>query len=253
MAGKSTYIRQVALLTLLAQIGSFVPARSMPSSASSTASSRASAPATTSSRGSSTFMVEMTETANILNNATERSLVILDEVGRGTSTYDGLSLAWAICEALHEELGCRALFATHYHQLTELADLMPGVHNCHVAVREWENEIVFLHRIQAGGTDKSYGLHVARLAGVPGEILDRAHKILDELEREGEQIKPLAIRERSQSRESTAKPQPRQRQLDLFRPPSDRLLAEIEKLELDELSPMDALLKLREIKDRYTT
>ncbi|PIE23610.1 MAG: DNA mismatch repair protein MutS [Planctomycetota bacterium] len=250
MAGKSTYIRQVALLTLLAQIGSFVPARSMELGLVDRIFTRVGA-SDDIARGSSTFMVEMTETANILNNATEHSLVILDEVGRGTSTYDGLSLAWAICEALHQDLGCRALFATHYHQLTELADLMPGVHNCHVAVREWENEIVFLHRIQPGGTDKSYGLHVARLAGVPGSILDRANQILDELESEGESIKPLAVHKRSQSREAAYHPTPRQ--LNLFRPSADRLLDEIEKLSPDELSPMDALLKLKELRDRYST
>src|SRR5208282_4745567 len=128
-----------------------------------------------------TFMVEMTETANILNNASEKSLVILDEIGRGTSTLDGLSLAWAIAEHIALEVRCRTLFATHYHELTELARRFKGVRNLNVAVREWEDQIVFLHRIVEGGTDRSYGIHVARLAGVPREVLDRARQLLSEL------------------------------------------------------------------------
>ena len=133
-------------------------------------------------RGQSTFMVEMTETANIINNATLRSLVILDEVGRGTSTYDGLALAWAITEHLATHLKCRTLFATHYHELTELAELFDNIRNCNVAVREWMDEVVFLHRILPGGTDKSYGIHVAKLAGIPKPILARSKEILEELE-----------------------------------------------------------------------
>ena len=127
-------------------------------------------------------MVEMTEAANILNNATPRSLVILDEIGRGTSTYDGVSLAWAITEYLHNQLGCRALFATHYHELAQLAATLPGLRNYNVLVREWHEDIVFLHKIAAGSADKSYGIHVARLAGVPAEVLDRARQVLDQLE-----------------------------------------------------------------------
>src|SRR6185437_9159893 len=131
--------------------------------------------------GQSTFMVEMTETANILNNATERSLVILDEIGRGTSTLDGLSLAWAIAEHIASDVRCRALFATHYHELTDLAQRFRGVKNLNVAVREWEDQVVFLHRIVEGGTDRSYGIHVARLAGVPKPVLNRARQLLSEL------------------------------------------------------------------------
>src|SRR5262249_12477378 len=134
------------------------------------------------SRGQSTFMVEMTEAANILNNATPRSLVILDEIGRGTSTYDGVSLAWAIAEYLHNRVACRALFATHYHELADLAETLPGLRNYNVLVREWHDEIVFLHKIAAGSADKSYGIHVARLAGVPEEVLGRARQVLTELE-----------------------------------------------------------------------
>jgi DNA mismatch repair protein MutS len=181
MAGKSTYIRQVALLVLMAQIGSFVPARSMRWGLVDRIFARVGA-SDEISRGQSTFMVEMVETANILHNASRRSLVILDEIGRGTSTFDGLSLAWAITEYLSTQVGCRTLFATHYHELTELPDLLEGVKNLNVAVREYHDEVIFLHRIVAGGADKSYGVHVARLAGIPREVLTRAGEVLAELE-----------------------------------------------------------------------
>jgi DNA mismatch repair protein MutS len=134
------------------------------------------------SRGRSTFMVEMTEAANILNNATDRSLVILDEIGRGTSTYDGVSLAWALTEYLHDQIGCRALFATHYHELAQLAERLPGLRNYNVLVRECQDDVVFLHQIAPGSADKSYGIHVARLAGVPQNVLERANEVLAELE-----------------------------------------------------------------------
>jgi DNA mismatch repair protein MutS len=181
MAGKSVYIRQVALLTLLAQMGSFVPASQATIGLVDRIFTRVGA-SDELNRAQSTFMVEMIEAANILNNATDRSLVILDEIGRGTSTYDGVSLAWAITEYLHDEIGCRALFATHYHELAQLAERLPGLRNYNVLVQEWQDEIVFLHKITAGSADKSYGIHVARLAGVPSEVLDRAHEVLIELE-----------------------------------------------------------------------
>ena len=181
MSGKSTYIRQVALLVLMAQTGSFIPAKDAQIGLVDRIFTRVGA-SDELVRGQSTFMVEMTETANIINNATGKSLVILDEVGRGTSTYDGLSLAWAITEHIASQLKCRTLFATHYHELTELAELFANVKNCNVAVREWMDEVVFLHKILPGGTDKSYGLHVAKLAGVPKTILDRSKEILEELE-----------------------------------------------------------------------
>jgi DNA mismatch repair protein MutS len=181
MSGKSTFIRQVALLTLLAQMGSFVPARSARIGIVDRIFTRVGA-SDELGRGHSTFMVEMTEAANILNNAGPRSLVILDEIGRGTSTYDGVSLAWAITEYLHNQVGCRALFATHYHELAQLAETLPGLRNYNVLVREWQEDIVFLHKIAAGSADKSYGIHVARLAGIPGEVLDRAKQVLVELE-----------------------------------------------------------------------
>ena len=181
MAGKSTYIRQVALLVLLAQTGSFIPAKKAQIGIADRIFTRVGA-SDELIRGQSTFMVEMTETANILNNATDRSLVILDEVGRGTSTYDGLSLAWAITEHLANAVKCRTLFATHYHELTELGQLLVNVKNLNVAVREWAGDVVFLHKIIAGGTDKSYGIHVAKLAGIPKSILSRSGEILKDLE-----------------------------------------------------------------------
>lgn len=181
MSGKSTYIRQVALLVLMAQIGSFIPAKNAEIGLVDRIFTRVGA-SDELVRGQSTFMVEMNETANIINNATDKSLVILDEVGRGTSTYDGLSLAWAITEHIAGKIKCRTLFATHYHELTELAELFGNVKNCNVAVREWMDEVVFLHKILPGGTDKSYGIHVAKLAGLPKTILERSKEILEELE-----------------------------------------------------------------------
>ncbi len=181
LSGKSTFIRQTALLTLLAQMGSFVPARRARIGIVDRIFTRVGA-SDDLGRGHSTFLVEMIEAANILNNATARSLVILDEIGRGTSTYDGLSLAWAITEHLHDRIGCRALFATHYHELARLADTLPGLRNCNVQVQEGPDEIVFLHRIAPGCAARSYGIHVARLAGVPGEVLQRAEQVLGQLE-----------------------------------------------------------------------
>jgi DNA mismatch repair protein MutS len=181
MAGKSVFIRQVALLTLLAQMGSFVPARSARIGLADRIFTRVGA-SDELSRAQSTFMVEMTEAANILNNASARSLVILDEIGRGTSTYDGVSLAWAITEYLHDQVGCRALFATHYHELAQLAEKLPALRNYNVLVQEYQDEIIFLHKIAPGSADKSYGIHVARLAGVPEEVLNRAKDVLAELE-----------------------------------------------------------------------
>ncbi len=181
MAGKSTYIRQVALLTLMAQLGSFVPAKRARIGLADRIFARVGA-SDELSKGQSTFMVEMVETARILNTATDRSLVILDEIGRGTSTYDGLSLAWAIVEHVHDSVGARTLFATHYHELTQLDKSLPGVRNFNVAVKEWDDNIVFLHRIVPGGADKSYGIHVARLAGIPQNVNERAKDILAQLE-----------------------------------------------------------------------
>jgi len=213
MAGKSTYIRQVALIVLMAQIGSFVPASSAEIGLVDRVFTRVGANDDL-SRGQSTFMVEMNETANIVNNASDRSLVILDEIGRGTSTFDGLSIAWSVAEFLHDKIKARTLFATHYHELTKLAAERKGVANFNVAVREWNEQIIFLRKIIPGGADKSYGIHVARLAGIPKEILDRARDILSHLEKPNGAVevqKPAKIRRGKKPAPISQKPQ-----LDLF-------------------------------------
>jgi len=221
MAGKSTYIRQVALLTLLAHCGCWVPARRMRLGPVDRIFTRVGA-ADELARGQSTFMVEMLEAANILHNATGQSLVILDEVGRGTSTFDGISLAWAITEHLATRVGCRTLFATHYHELTELGELLEPVFNLNVAVREYEDQVVFLHRIVPGAADRSYGLHVARLAGLPRDVLERANAVLSELEktfaRESQRPVLAAVQRR------------RQRQLRLFEEPEELVIRQLREL-----------------------
>ena len=208
MAGKSTYIRQVALIVLMAQIGSFVPAASAEIGLADRIFTRVGA-SDDLARGQSTFMVEMNEASNIVNNATERSLVILDEIGRGTSTFDGLSIAWSVAEFLHDKIKARTLFATHYHELTKLAEERKGVCNLNVAVREWNEQIIFLRKIVPGGADKSYGIQVARLAGLPKEILDRAKEILTHLEKPNSASEaPVKSKRRSKSAKTAAeKPQ----------------------------------------------
>jgi len=188
------------------------------------------------SRAQSTFMVEMTEAANILNNATAKSLVILDEIGRGTSTYDGVSLAWAITEHLHDHPGCRALFATHYHELAQLADSLPRLRNYNVLVREWQDDIVFLHKIAPGSADKSYGIHVARLAGVPPEVLERARQVLADLE--------------AHHLSTSAPPQGggrmhRPKQPSLFAQCDDPVLQAVRDFDVDRTSPEEALAQLK--------
>ena len=237
MAGKSTYIRQVALIVLLAQTGSFVPAEEAHIGVVDRIFTRVGA-SDDIAAGNSTFMVEMLETANILNNATESSLVILDEVGRGTSTHDGLALAWAVCEDLHERVKARVLFATHFHQLTGLAENLPGLRNHHVAVREWGDQVVFLHRILEGGTDKSYGIHVARLAGVPDPVIERAREILADLEVGAERV-----------RKAVETPREGPRQALLFDLPPDPALEKLRKLDLERMSPLEALLTLKELQE----
>ena len=181
MAGKSTFLRQNALIALLAQAGSYVPARSAHIGLVSQLFSRVGA-SDDLARGRSTFMVEMVETAAILNQADSRALVILDEIGRGTATYDGLSIAWATLEHLHDLNRCRALFATHYHEMTALAGKLRGVENATVAVKEWEGDVIFLHEVRKGAADRSYGVQVARLAGLPSAVIDRAKVVLEALE-----------------------------------------------------------------------
>jgi DNA mismatch repair protein MutS len=181
MAGKSTAMRQVALIAVMAQMGSFVPARRARIGVADRVFTRVGA-SDNLSRGDSTFMVEMRETANILGHATRRSLVILDEIGRGTSTYDGMAIAWAVAEHLHDRIGCRGMFATHYHELTALADARPRVRNFSTAVREWKDEVVFLHKLVPGGASRSYGIQVARLAGLDAGVITRARELLAALE-----------------------------------------------------------------------
>jgi DNA mismatch repair protein MutS len=212
MAGKSTYIRQVALIVLMAHIGSFVPADSAEIGLVDRIFTRVGANDDL-ARGQSTFMVEMNETSNIVNNATDRSLVILDEIGRGTSTFDGLSIAWSVAEFLHDKIKARTLFATHYHELTKLTDDRKGVCNLNVAVREWNDQIIFLRKIIPGGADKSYGIQVARLAGLPKEILDRAKDILAHLENSSHETAATKPRLR---RSTKSMPESQKPQLDLL-------------------------------------
>ena len=215
MAGKSTYIRQIALIAVMAQIGAYVPAESATLGLVDRIFCRVGA-SDDLSRGQSTFMVEMSETALILNHATDRSLVILDEIGRGTATFDGLSIAWAVAEHLHDTIGCRTLFATHYHELTDLANTKQAVANYNVAVREWNEEIIFLHKILPGAADKSYGIQVARLAGLPKVVVERAKSILSHLELHS--VKPEAKTQgpKAKNTDQQSMPKPNAPQMDLF-------------------------------------
>ncbi|MDN3511679.1 MAG: DNA mismatch repair protein MutS [Candidatus Jettenia sp.] len=244
MAGKSTYIRQVALLVLMAQIGSFIPAKEAVIGTVDRIFTRVGA-SDELSRGQSTFMVEMNETANILNNATARSLIILDEVGRGTSTFDGISIAWAITEYIYQHIHARTLFATHYHELTELALLFPGIINFNILVKEWGDEIIFLRKIVEGGTDKSYGIHVARLAGIPKEVIQRARIILNNLE-----AATLDINGKPKFAPLKTVQDKRPTQLKLFVSKQDMVIEEIKKLDISKISPLEALNKLNELKRR---
>ena len=272
MAGKSTYVRQVALIVLMAQMGGFVPARSARVGVADRIFTRIGA-SDELARGRSTFMVEMTETADILNNATGRSLIILDEIGRGTSTFDGLAIAWAVSEYLHEHTGARTLFATHYHELTELELLLPRVRNFNVAVREWGDEVVFLHKIIPGGTDKSYGIQVGRLAGLPRDVINRAKTILANLEQEeldetsrpklARADQPLTLKEGVSRRvartdaerlsvgggEQPAEPAG-PKQLSLFATPEQEIAHILRSLDLDQLTPLEAFQKLKELRDK---
>ncbi len=230
MAGKSTYMRQVALIVLMAQIGSFIPAKSACIGIADRIFTRIGA-VDFIAKGQSTFMVEMTETANILNNATQRSLILLDEVGRGTSTFDGVSIAWAVAEYLAKNLKSRTLFATHYHELTDIVFTIEGVKNYNAVVREWGDEIIFMRKIEKGSADKSYGIQVARLAGLPQEVIERSKIILKKLEGSG-------FRD-----SSTAS------QLNLFLS-GDSVTVELLNMDLDSISPQKALKKLKELKEK---
>jgi DNA mismatch repair protein MutS len=242
MAGKSTYIRQSALLTIMAQMGGFVPASEARIGIADRVFARVGA-SDELGKGHSTFMVEMTETARILNAATDRSLVILDEIGRGTSTYDGISLAWAVTEHLHDVVRCRTLFATHYHELTELTQTLKQATNWNVAVRESEGDVIFLHKIVEGTADKSYGIHVARLAGVPRQVLDRANVILETLEEDH-------LDERGKPKVPQRKTGSQSRQLSLFGSEPHPVVDELQDLDINQLTPLDALQKLHALQEK---
>ncbi|MEI8383821.1 MAG: DNA mismatch repair protein MutS [Planctomycetota bacterium] len=243
MAGKSTYIRQAALLTVMAQMGSFVPARSAKIGIADRIFARVGA-SDELGKGQSTFMVEMTETARILNAATKHSLVILDEIGRGTSTYDGISLAWSITEFLHDVICCRTLFATHYHELTQLTETLNQCVNWNVAVREEADDVIFLHKIVPGSADKSYGIHVAQLAGVPRTVLDRAKVILQTLESDHvDDSGKTKVPERRTHRK-------REQQLSLFEVEEHPILGELRQLNVNELTPIAALQELHRLREQ---
>ncbi len=249
MSGKSTYLRQVGLIVLMAQIGSFVPAESAQIGIVDRIFTRVGA-SDNLAFGESTFMVEMLEAANILHNATARSLILLDEIGRGTSTFDGLSIAWAVTEYLHhnKKIAAKTLFATHYHELTELAMLYPRIQNLRVAVREYEDRVVFLHKIEPGGMDNSYGIYVAQMAGLPEVVIERAREVLHNLE--ANELTPN--RQSRLGRRRTAS-RVDQNQLSLFGPPSPSPVeTELQKIDINSLTPLEALLKLKELKDLLT-
>jgi DNA mismatch repair protein MutS len=246
MAGKSTVLRQAALTVLMAQMGSFVPASRATIGLVDRIFTRIGA-SDDLTKGQSTFMVEMNETANILRHATPRSLVILDEIGRGTSTYDGLSIAWAVAEALHDRngRGVRTLFATHYHELTELVAARPRVKNFNIAVKEWNDQIIFLRKLVPGGTSRSYGIQVARIAGLPQQVIGRAKEILENLERgEGDEVGTprMAIDRSGRERKETT-------QLSLFGAQDQRLRKWIQNLDISSMSPLEALIEINKMKE----
>jgi DNA mismatch repair protein MutS len=246
MAGKSTFLRQNALIAVLAQMGSFVPARAAHIGVVDRLFSRVGA-ADDLARGRSTFMVEMVETAAILNQAGERALVILDEIGRGTATFDGLSIAWATIEHLHESNRCRALFATHFHEMTALAARLPRLHNATMRVKEWQGEVVFLHEVVPGAADRSYGIQVAKLAGLPPSVIERAKLVLAQLEAE-DRISPARRLIDDLPLFAATRPTPApQRDAALA-----ALLEALAALHPDEMSPRDALEALYALKVQLT-
>ena len=239
MAGKSTYLRQVGLIVVMAQMGCYIPANSARIGVIDKLFTRVGA-SDNLAGGESTFLVEMNETANILNNATEKSLILLDEIGRGTSTYDGLSLAWAVTEYLHghKDVQAKTLFATHYHELVALADQLPRAINLNVAVKEFGDKIVFLKKIILGGADKSYGVHVAEMAGLPRVVIQRAKELLKQHSNNESEYTPEVSLE--------MKPQ-----MDLFSEKEQALKKELGELNVNEMTPLDALAKLNELKKKH--
>src|SRR5437016_6254448 len=244
MAGKSTYLRQVALIVLLAQIGSFVPATEARIGLVDRIFTRVGA-SDNLAAGQSTFMVEMIESAQILNSATSRSLILLDEIGRGTSTYDGLSIAWAVAEYIQDRrhLGARTLFATHYHEMTQLAGLREGVKNYSVSVRERDGEVLFLRKIVEGGADRSYGIHVARLAGLPGPVISRAREVLAQLERPSAHVAENSLLSPQHSVLSTPSDDP-------SLPQPHPIIEEVRQMDLFSMTPLEALNRLADLQRR---
>jgi DNA mismatch repair protein MutS len=250
MGGKSTYLRQVALITILGQMGSFVPAKRAEIGVVDRIFTRIGAMDFL-NVGQSTFMVEMLETANILNNATPRSLLLLDEIGRGTSTFDGLSIAWAVAEYLHEKEDTRpmTLFATHYHELTDLALTMKRIKNYHVSVKEWKEEVIFLRKIVPGPSDQSYGIHVAKLAGIPRSVIERAKEVLfnlEKLELDETGLPRLAYRSRRKRDKAQLLLFAEERELERWRELKDG----IEEVDISSLTPLDALNFLSDLKKK---
>ncbi len=246
MSGKSTFLRQVGLIVLMAQIGSFVPAKKAKIGIVDRIFTRVGA-SDNLALGESTFLVEMNETANILNNATPKSLILLDEIGRGTSTFDGLSIAWSVVEYIHNntEIRSKTLFATHYHELTELALLYPRIHNYNVAVEEWEDQVVFLRKIVAGGTDNSYGIYVAQLAGLPAELIERAKEILSNLE--ANELTPNSKKPKLAGRRAGHRVN--KNQTNLFdKPQKNKIEEEMKGVDVNNITPLQALQKLNELK-----
>ena len=246
MAGKSTVLRQVAIIALLAQAGSFVPASYASVSVTDRIFTRVGA-LDNLSQGQSTFMVEMEETANIMNNSSPASLVIMDEIGRGTSTFDGLSIAWAVAEFLHDlrGAGVKTLFATHYHELTDLVKVKPRVKNFNIAVKEWNDEIIFLHKIVEGGTNRSYGIQVARLAGIPGKVIKRAKKVLSNIEHAGH---VLGAKEGTGDEKKLSNSG--QVQLSLFQTPENEIMEKLKKVDISVMTPLEALNYLSRLKEK---
>jgi DNA mismatch repair protein MutS len=248
MAGKSTILRQVGLIVLMAQVGSFVPASAARIGICDRIFTRVGA-SDNLVRGQSTFMVEMAETSAILHTATDRSLVLLDEIGRGTSTYDGVSIAWAVTEHLHERVGCKTIFATHYHELVQLADELVAVRNYNVGVREVGDQILFLHRLQPGGADRSYGIEVGRLAGLPPAVITRARTVLALLEGEAEHLVPGLASGAPVSKPRTAPTD----QLGLFGGAEHPIVAQLRDTDVNRLTPLAALQLLADLTQRART
>ena len=237
MAGKSTILRQTGLAVIMAQMGAFVAADEATIGVVDRVFTRVGA-SDSLGRGQSTFMVEMSETSAILHGATDRSLVLLDEIGRGTATYDGVAIAWAVTEHLHDRVGCKTIFATHYHELTQLTEELQHTRNFNVAVRESGDDIVFLHRLEPGGADRSYGIHVGRLAGLPNEVVERARQILALLESE-HHLTGVAI-----------PAAPDRGQLTLFTPQEHPILKELMQLDPEAMTPIEAISRLADLKRR---